>query len=106
MELLEFLQPKGKDIVVERPRRSSKKLIEFHVAAGCIAVIDGDGTAHVSSGFALDAHKPPVDADIQPATVSSAIQRLVAARVAPAIQSKQDGSDECHERALSGFIRA
>ena len=79
--------------------------LQLRVTGG-VAVVDRDCAAHVPTCLTFDSHRPPGDGmSGRPFAV-----RLPPpfsgrrARLATAVQSKQNRSDECHQRALTGFI--
>src|SRR6186713_1890344 len=106
MKLFELLETESENVVIQRAGCAAKQSLELDIAARCVAVIDGDRTAHVLPCLAFNPDRTSVNGDIEPATVRSAIQRLIAARLPSTIEPEQNGSDERHERALPCFIGA
>src|SRR5215471_5905392 len=104
MKLLQFFETEREHVVIESARCASQQSLEFDIATGGVAIVNGDYSPNVLPCLPLNAYHPPVDVDVQPASMSPPIQWLIAAGLAAAIQPKQNGSDERHERALSCFI--
>ena len=105
VKLLELLEAERENIVIKRLRCAAEKPFERRFIAGRVARVNGNGSTNVTPGLALQPQARIGDGQIEPASVRSAIHRLVAFRTSPFLESEQHGTKERHERALACFVR-
>src|SRR5437016_2439480 len=106
MKLFELIEAECENVVIQRLGRAAEKTLQCGFIADGIAGIDGNTTPHVPSGFAFDAHMRVADDQIEPTAMGSAVERFVSFGASPLLEAEEHGTDECHERALAGFVGA
>src|SRR5215475_8112163 len=94
VKLLQFLKTEGKDVVIERAGCSGEKLFKFGIRSRGFAVINRDRAAYMPAGLPFNTQRTVLYTDVQPTAVGATIHRIVSARRSPAIETKQDGTDQ------------
>ena len=104
MELFEFLKPESEHVVIQRAGCAAKQPLECFITARHIAVVDRHLAANMTPRLTFDSYHPISDTNVQPASVSSAVQRLIAPSLPAPVQTEKDRANEGHQRAFAGFV--
>ena len=89
VELLELLEAKRKNVVIERLGSSVEKPLQRRLVACAVAHINCDRATHLPSGFAFDAKPGIARNEVQPPAMHSTFQGFVSPRASAFFKPEQ-----------------
>src|SRR5579884_2499267 len=105
MKLFQLFQSEREDVVIQRAGGAAQQFLEVFFVARLIPFVQQNGATNMPSRFSFETNLTVLNIQFEPAAMSAAVERLVAADASTPIETKEHCTNEGHERTFAGFIR-